>query len=102
MEFIIGKEIITETPTIDVDNKLGTGGHIFELRVADNATPENVSKPVRKVVVVADQEAPTAILKVDKVVPQGRPFKLDGTDSIDAGGGKVVKYMWTYVGRENT
>jgi hypothetical protein len=28
----------------------------------------------------------------------GTSFNLDGSKSFDAGGGKVVQYVWTYLG----
>ncbi len=52
-------------------------------------------------VIVADQSAPTAVLNAPKVVTFGASFNLDGSKSFDVGGGKVVQYVWTYLGPSN-
>jgi len=99
-EFVIGTDITTDVPVIEVtikpDKPLSIGKHTFRLTVVDDAN--NVSKPDQVIVIVADQDAPTAVLKGPQVVGSGRSFNLDGSASFDVGGGKVVKYIWTYVG----
>jgi hypothetical protein len=38
------------------------------------------------------------VLRAPKVAAFGRSFTLDGSASFDAGGGKVIKWTWTYLG----
>ena len=99
-EFVVGTDITTDVPVIEVtispDKRLPIGRQLFRLVVVDDAG--NVSQPDQVEVIVADQDAPTAVLKVPKVVGAGKSFNLDGSASFDVGGGKVVKYIWTYVG----
>ena len=51
------------------------------------------------VVIVADTEAPTAVLNAPRSVSLGQSFMLDGTRSFDLGGGQVTTYLWTYLGQ---
>jgi hypothetical protein len=98
--FVINTDIKTDTPTIEVtlsaDKPLPLGRHRFRLVVLDDSG--NKSAPDEVEIIVADQTAPTAVLNVPKVVAFGNSFNLDGTRSFDAGGGKVVQYVWTYLG----
>jgi hypothetical protein len=49
-------------------------------------------------VIVADQDAPTAVLNVPSIVGFGRSFNMSGERSFDVGGGRIVRYAWTYLG----
>lgn len=99
-EFTIGTEIKTDTPVIEVtvspNKPLPIGRQVFRLVVVDDAG--NVSKADQVEVIIADQDAPTAVLKVPRVVASGRSFSLDGSASFDVGGGKVSTWLFTYVG----
>lgn len=99
-EFVIGTDISTDTPTIEVtvspDKPLPIGRQTFRLVVVDDAG--NLSQGDQVTIIVADQDAPTAVLSAPQVVGFGKSFNLDGSKSFDVGGGKVVKYVWTYVG----
>jgi len=99
-EFVIGTDISTDEAVIEVtvspDKPLPVGRQIFRLIVVDDSG--NESKPDQIVVIVADQGAPTAVLAGPQTVAAGASFKLSGEKSFDVGGGKVVKYIWTYVG----
>jgi hypothetical protein len=99
-EFVIGTDITTDVPVIEVtvspDKPIPIGRQLFRLVVIDDSG--NASKADQVEVIVADQSAPTAVLKAPKVVATGQSFGLDGSASFDVGGGKVVKYVWTYVG----
>jgi len=101
--FVINTDIKTDTPTIEVtlspDKPLPLGRHRFRLLVVDDSG--NKSTPDDVEIIVADQTAPTAVLNVPRVVAFGNSFNLDGTKSFDAGGGKVVQYVWTYLGPSN-
>jgi hypothetical protein len=99
-EFIIGSTIKTETPTIEVTvnptKPLPIGRQRFQLVVVDDAG--NVSKADEVIVIVADQSAPTAVMRAPSVVGSGQSFTLDGSASFDVGGGRVVVWNWTYAG----
>jgi hypothetical protein len=99
-EFVIGTDVVTAEPTVEVtvsaNRPLGVGRHTFQLIVVDDSG--NVSAPDRVVVIVADQDAPTAVISAPEVVPSGRSFTLDGRRSFDTGGGRVVSFRWTLVG----
>src|SRR3954451_7384746 len=96
-EFVIGEPVETEDPgvevTIDEKHTLDVGRHIFQLVVIDDAG--NESKPDEVVVVVRDDQAPTAVLKAPSQVGFGRSFKLDGSASVDLPPGKIARYIWT-------
>lgn len=100
-EFIINKEVKTDTPTVEVtlstDKPLPLGRHTFRLVVVDDSG--NTSIPDEVIVIVADAENPTAVLNAPRSVGFGASFNLDGSKSFDAGGGKVVTYLWTYMGQ---
>jgi len=99
-EFVAGTDITTNEPVIEVtvsrDKPLPVGRQTFRLVVVDDSG--NASKPDQIVVIIADQDAPTAVLAGPQTVASGTSFKLSGEKSFDVGGGKVVKYIWTYVG----
>ena len=63
-------------------------------------TAGNRSAADEVIVIVADQENPTAVLRAPRITPFGRSFDLDGSASFDVGGGKVAQYIWTYLGPE--
>jgi len=98
-EFVIGKPVETEDPTVEVtvsvDIPLAVGKHEFQLVVEDDSG--NQSLPATVDVVVRDSQAPTAILTAPSQVDFGQSFKLDGSKSSDVGGGKVVRFIWTLV-----
>lgn len=99
-EFTVGAEVRTDVPTVEVtvtpNNPLPIGRQIFRLVVVDDAG--NASRADQVEVIVADQDAPTAVIRGPRVVGTGRPFELDGSGSFDVGGGRIVAYLWTYVG----
>jgi hypothetical protein len=100
-EFIINQEVKTETPTVEVTlsatNALPLGRHTFRLVVVDDSG--NTSIPDDVIVIVADTENPTAVLNAPRSVNFATSFNLDGSRSFDAGGGRVVTYLWTYMGQ---
>ncbi len=100
-EFIINKEVKTDTATVEVtlstDKPLALGRHTFRLVVVDDSG--NLSIPDDVVVIVADSTNPTAVLNAPRTAAFGTSFNLDGTKSFDVGGGKVVTYLWTYMGQ---
>jgi len=98
--FVINTAIETTTPTIEVtvspDRPLPLGRHRFRLIVVDDSG--NRSAPDDVEMIVADQGAPTAVLGVPRIAPFGTSFNLDGSRSVDVGGGRVVQFVWTYLG----
>lgn len=98
--FVPGTEINTDTPTVEVtaspDRPLPLGRQLFRLVVVDDSG--NASQPTQVVVLVADQAAPNAVLRAPGIVPFGASFNLDGSASFDTGGGKIVTWLWTYMG----
>lgn len=102
-DFVINQDITTNTPTIEVtlstDKPLPLGRHSFRLIVVDDSGNKSAADTVQ--VIVVDTTAPTAVLGAPRTAPFGQSFTLDGTKSFDAGGGKVVQYVWTYLGPVN-
>lgn len=98
--FTVGAPIETRDPTVEVDvnadNLLAVGRHVFALTVVDDSG--NTSLPAEVVVVVLDDQAPTAIIRAPSQVPAGQSFTLDGSASADLPPGKIVSYTWTLVG----
>jgi hypothetical protein len=85
--------------TITANRPLALGRHRFRLIVVDDAG--NRSAPDEVTIIVADRDNPTAVLRAPSPVAFGRSFNLDGSASFDAGGGRVVQYVWTYLGPAN-
>ena len=99
-EFAVNTDVATETPTVEVtvspDRPMSLGRQRFRLIVIDDAGNKSAADEVT--IIVADQEAPTAVIRAPRVVAQGASFTLDGSASFDTGGGRVVRYVWTYLG----
>lgn len=99
-EFVINTDITTDVPTIEVtvtpDRPLRLGRHRFRLIVIDDAG--NPSAPDEVEMLIADQTAPTAVLSLPRIAAFGTSFNLDGSRSFDAGGGRIVQFVWTYLG----
>jgi hypothetical protein len=99
-QFIINQEMVTDGPTIEVtatpDKPIPRGRQRFRLVVTDDSG--NVSRADEVVIIVADQDIPTAVLTAPTTVAFGRSFNLSGERSVDTGGGKIVRFAWTYVG----
>lgn len=82
--------------TADPDQPLPVGTHTFQLEVTDDSG--NRSQPARFRLTVVDDQAPTAVITAPARVSFGAEFTLSGADSVDAGGGRIVRYVWTLVG----
>lgn len=99
-DFIINQDVATTTPTVEVTlaatKALPLGRHRFRLIVVDDSGNKSPGDVVE--VLVIDTTAPTAVLNAPKTAPFAQSFVLDGTKSFDSGGGKVVQYVWTYLG----
>ncbi len=99
-EFAVNTDVATDDPSVEVtvspDRPIPLGRQRFRLVVVDDAG--NLSAPDEVTIIVADQQAPTAVLRAPRVVAQGASFTLDGSASFDTGGGRVVRYVWTYLG----
>ena len=98
--FKLNADVVTDVPKIEVtlspETPLSLGRHRFRLMVVDDSG--NKSVPDEVVILVADQENPTAVINAPGVVPFGESFGLDGTKSFDVGGGKITQFVWTYLG----
>jgi len=99
-DFAVNTDVTTDTPTVEVtvspDRPIALGRQRFRLIVVDDAGNRSVADEV--MVIVADQSAPTAVLRAPRTVAQGASFTLDGSASFDTGGGRIVQYVWTYLG----
>jgi hypothetical protein len=101
-EFSPGQTIETDTPTIDVtatpQKPFPPGKLTFSLVVVDDSG--NESLPSMVTVVVLDNARPTAVVTAPPQVPVGQAFNLDGRQSTDVGGGRIVRYRWTLVSQQ--
>jgi len=101
-EFVINTDVVTREPTVEVtvspNRPLALGRHTFRLVVVDDSG--NRSVPDEVIVIVADQQNPTAVISGPRVAAFGASFPLDGSRSFDVGGGSVQEYVWTYLGRQ--
>jgi hypothetical protein len=101
-EFVVNADVVTAEPTVEVtvtpERPMGLGRQRFRLIVVDDSGLR--SQPDEIVVIVADQDAPTAVLRGPRITAFGRSFNLDGSASQDTGGGRIVQYVWTYLGPE--
>lgn len=99
-KFTINVPVETDQPNVTVEQEAASpmivGRHRFRLEVVDDSG--NRSAPDEVVVIVADTERPTAVLRAPRTVSFGRSFTLDGSASFDVGGGKVKQYVFTYLG----
>jgi hypothetical protein len=100
-EFVINTDVVTAEPTVEVtvtrERPIAIGRQRFRLIVVDDAGLR--SAPDEITVIVADQDAPTAVLRGPRITAFGRSFNLDGSASQDIGG-RIVQYVWTYLGPE--
>jgi hypothetical protein len=101
-EFVPGVPQETTTPTIEVvatpQKPFPPGKLTFSLVVVDDSGNESQASTV--VVTVLDNQRPTAILTAPPQVPVGQGFALDGRQSVDVGGGRIVRYRWTLVSQQ--
>lgn len=95
--FVVGKPIEWDTPTIEVSvgpaTPLPIGTHEFSLVVVDQDGNRSQATSVK--VTVRDTQRPTAILKAPETVEYGQPFTLDGSASSDVPPGQIVKWVFT-------
>ena len=106
LEEILANPIKTDDAVLTVQmpgEKLKVGKHTFQLQVTDDAG--NVSAPATVLLIVVDNQAPTAVVvardEAGNILENGRiglgkGFVLDGKKSIDLEG-KIVSYEWTMV-----
>jgi hypothetical protein len=99
-EFTINTPIPTDQPAIEVTvtpaRPLSFGRHTFSLVVEDDSG--NQSEPDTIIIIVRDNERPTAVLEGPAQVNFGQTFTLTGRRSTDAGGGRVTRFIWTLLG----
>ncbi len=107
LEEIQAAPVKTDDPQLTIDlssRQLKIGSHSFTLQVEDDSG--NVSTPITIKVVILDREAPTAVADVRDArgvlaegnrINHGASFILDASKSVDAGGGRIVRYQWALV-----
>lgn len=101
-EFFPEESISTEDAKVEVtinpDKPLKVGRYVFQLVVVDDSG--NESLPAQQEVIVLDTERPTAVLDIrPSKVAVGESFVLYGDQSTDLGGGRINKYVWTFLGQ---
>lgn len=99
--FEIEKPVETEEAMVTVDVSLEqpipVGPHTFQLVVVDDSGNESLPATVK--VTVRDTQRPTAVIMAPESVKYGESFRLDGSESSDVPPGRIVKYIWTWLGR---
>ena len=99
-DLIVNQQITSAAPdsllTISVDsaNPLRPGSYQFQLVVTDDSG--NNSNPATVSLVIADDQAPTAVIDAPERVGFAKEFSLSGKRSIDIGG-KLTKFEWTLI-----
>ncbi len=99
-DLLVNQEIVSASPdsllTINVDdqNPLSSGAYEFQLVVTDDSG--NNSKPTTVRVIVADDQAPTAVIDAPDRVGLGQNFALSGKRSVDIGG-QLTRFAWTLI-----
>ncbi len=99
-EFVINTDVVTKEAGVEVtvttDKPLALGRHTFRLVVIDDSGNKSIPDEVQ--VIVADQQNPTAVISAPRIAGFGASIPLDGSKSFDVGGGRIVQYVWTYLG----
>ncbi len=97
LEINVPFETDQSTIKVEVDPRkpLSRGRQVYQLQVVDDSG--NVSEATTLIVIVADQERPTAILQGPQIVNVGASFELTGAKSFDIGG-EIKSYRFTYLG----
>ena len=99
-EFVLNTPVETTDPKVEVTvsrtNPLRVGRHRFQLVVFDDSGNESIPDAVE--VRVFDGERPTAVLRAAESVGFGASFPMSGEESVDVGGGRIVRYVFTYLG----
>jgi len=99
-DLVVNQDVSAAAPdsllTIEVDSTtpLQTGTYQFQLVVTDDSG--NNSKPATVNIVIADDNAPTAVIDAPGRVGFGQQFALSGKRSIDVGG-QLTKFVWTLI-----
>ena len=99
-DLAVNQEISSASPdsllsiTVDDQKPLSVGMYEFQLVVTDDSG--NNSKPATVRIVVADDQAPTAVIDAPDRVGFAKDFALSGKRSIDIGG-ELTKFTWTLI-----
>jgi hypothetical protein len=99
-DLIVNQPITAAAPdsllsiTSDSENTLRTGSYEFQLVVTDDSG--NNSNPATVKIVIADDQAPTAVIDAPERVGFAKDFALSGKRSIDIGG-ELTKFEWTLI-----
>ncbi|HQY47285.1 MAG TPA: hypothetical protein PLE38_10055, partial [Usitatibacteraceae bacterium] len=88
--------VVTATPALSfTPDRLGH--YTVQLVVTDDSG--NQSAPALASIVVADTEAPAAVLDAPAQGVAGQPLALSASRSTDAGGGRIVQFAWSAIER---
>ena len=82
------------TIEVDASNPLAVGSYEFQLVVTDDSG--NNSNPASVRIIVADDQAPTAVIDAPDRVGFGQNFSLSAKNSVDIGG-EITRYEWTLI-----
>lgn len=99
-DLVVNQEIAAASPdsllsiSVDDQNPLRVGVYEFQLVVADDAG--NNSQPSVVRIVVADDQAPTAVIDAPDRVGFATDFTLSGKRSVDIGG-QITRFTWTLI-----
>ena len=99
-ELSVNQEISAAAPdsllsiTVDTQNPLRVGAYEFQLVVTDDSG--NNSNPATVRIIIADDEAPTAVIDAPDRVSFAKDFALSGKCSLDVGG-KLSKFVWALI-----
>ena len=98
--FVVNTPIESTDPRIEVtvsaNSPLRVGRHRFQLVVFDDSGNQSLADAVE--VRVFDGDRPTAVLQGPEQVAFAQSFPLTGERSTDVGGGRIVRYVFTYLG----
>lgn len=99
-DLAVNQEISAAAPdsllsiTVNEQNPLPTGVYEFQLVVTDDSG--NNSNPTTVRIVIADDQAPTAVIDAPDRVGFAKDFALSGKRSVDVGG-RLTKFIWTLI-----
>jgi len=100
-KLVVNEPIVANAPdatliiVIDPTNPMKIGTYTFQLECEDQDA--NRSKPAVVKLVIADTQAPTAVISAPRSVPFGQDFTLSGAESSDVGGGQISRFIWTLI-----
>ena len=93
----VNQQIQVNTSTlvwpVSASTPLAIGKHRFRLVVTDDSG--NQSQPAEVQLFVLDTQKPTAVLQAPNQSTPSAPIVLNGSSSVDTGGGVISQWRWT-------